>query len=408
MKFIKKISGLLPNIDRPFEINLEGRNLLIVGGNGSGKTSFLEALFAAIQKHIIHGTITNIESHKSSIESVKDSLARYVSDETQRFKHQELLDYNEAALSAIFKPITITYNNPHKFILDKSQKTALISMFSASRKAAINSVSSATGSKVDINTIEIDKNLSVNLEQHLVNLRVRSAISAQMGEDSERAEEINSWFKSLLINLQYLFEDESINLKFDADKLRFLIQQKGKVDYTFQTLSSGYLAIFDIYADLLMRTEYLNITPAELKGVVLIDEIDVHLHVSLQRKIFPFLSSSFPNIQFIVTTHSPFVVTSTDDALIYDLSTGSESNDMSMFSIEAVVEGLLGVPSVSRQLEETIKDLANITSSEKFKVTDAESILNKLTPHIDSLDAESRMFYEIAINKVIKRKAEGV
>lgn len=362
----------------------------------------------ALRKHIGQGSILNISAYEKTVKEMEDAIAdpRYNPDQKQNF--QQNLNNQKNSLLDIFDPYTVTYYDPRNLIELKKQRLALIGMFPANRKAQINTVVSATGSKPDLDKIQIDQNLSSNLEQHLVNLRVRSALSAQMEEKSERSEKINNWFAELLNNLRYLFEDDSINLLFDADKLRFRIEQKGKPAYTFQTLSSGYLAIFDIYADLLMRTEYLDVTPSELQGVVLIDEIDVHLHVSLQRKIFPFLTNAFPNIQFIATTHSPFVVTSTDDALIYDLSTGSESNDLSMFSIEAVVEGLLGVPSVSTQLLETIRELANITSTKKFEISEAESILNKLAPHADSLDAESRMFYEIAINKVIKRKAEGV
>jgi predicted ATP-binding protein involved in virulence len=157
-----------------------------------------------------------------------------------------------------------------------------------------------------------------------------------------------------------------------------------------------------------MKTAYLDVSPEKLHGIVLIDEIDVHLHVSLQRKILPFFIRSFPNIQFIVTTHSPFVVTSTTDTLIYDLTSGNESSNLSMYSIEAVVEGLLGVTPVSEEMESTIRALADTTSAEDFDVSEAETILNKISPYAESLDAESRMFYELAINKTIKRKASGV
>ncbi|UDI90602.1 AAA family ATPase [Pseudomonas sp. IAC-BECa141] len=185
--------------------------------------------------------------------------------------------------------------------------------------------------------------------------------------------------------------------------MRFLIGQPERPKYSFQTLSSGYLAIFDIYADLLMRAEYRDITPGELMGVVLIDEIDAHLHISLQRKILPFLIKSFPNVQFIVTTHSPFVVTSVDDALIYDISTGTECDDLSMYSIETVIEGLLGVPSVSRKLENIVKSLADMTSSSEFSLDEVEALLAKISPYVDSLDDESRLFYESSLYKFKKR-----
>ena len=55
------------------------------------------------------------------------------------------------------------------------------------------------------------------------------------------------------------------------------------------------------------------------EGIVLIDEIETHLHIGLQKKILPFLIGFFPNIQFIVTTHSHFVINSIENAIIYDL-----------------------------------------------------------------------------------------
>ena len=50
----------------------------------------------------------------------------------------------------------------------------------------------------------------------------------------------------------------------------------------------------------------------QVPGVVIIDEIDAHLHVSWQRRIGSWLTSHFPNIQFIVTTHSPYICRSAD------------------------------------------------------------------------------------------------
>ena len=53
--------------------------------------------------------------------------------------------------------------------------------------------------------------------------------------------------------------------------------------------------------------------------LLLIDEIETHLHLELQKKILSFLTTLFPNIQFIVSTHSPFILNSLENAVIYDL-----------------------------------------------------------------------------------------
>ena len=48
----------------------------------------------------------------------------------------------------------------------------------------------------------------------------------------------------------------------------------------------------------------------DMPGIVLIDEIETHLHLELQKKIMEILTGIFPNVQFIVTTHSPFILNS--------------------------------------------------------------------------------------------------
>lgn len=79
---------------------------------------------------------------------------------------------------------------------------------------------------------------------------------------------------------------------------------------TFSHLSSGQLMAFSIGATILREYDQLNGGPAqslpEIRGVVLIDEADLHLHIQLQRTVLPALFRLFPNVQFIVTTHSPF------------------------------------------------------------------------------------------------------
>jgi predicted ATP-binding protein involved in virulence len=59
--------------------------------------------------------------------------------------------------------------------------------------------------------------------------------------------------------------------------------------------------------------------PLQEEAIVLVDEIDLHLHPAWQRDIISFLSKVFPNVQFIVTTHSPLVVQSMNEVNLYVL-----------------------------------------------------------------------------------------
>ena len=105
----------------------------------------------------------------------------------------------------------------------------------------------------------------------------------------------------------------------------------------------------------------MQIDPEDLLGIVIIDEIDVHLHISLQKKVLPFLIKAFPRVQFIVSTHSPFVITSTNnDTVVYDISSGEFfEEDLSRYSYESVIKGLFHVNPMSFEIKKSVETLKN-------------------------------------------------
>ena len=74
-------------------------------------------------------------------------------------------------------------------------------------------------------------------------------------------------------------------------------------------LSSGELALLSLFGEVLRQGDNIrnNIQLNQIVGIVLIDEVDMHLHIKLQKEILPELFNLFPNIQFIVSSHSPFL-----------------------------------------------------------------------------------------------------
>jgi predicted ATP-binding protein involved in virulence len=91
----------------------------------------------------------------------------------------------------------------------------------------------------------------------------------------------------------------------------------------FNQLPDGLKSIISWLGDLLMRMDRLawkDDTPAlERNFILFLDEIEVHLHPDWQRKILPAIQFLFPNAQIFISTHSPFVVGSVDDAWVYKL-----------------------------------------------------------------------------------------
>jgi len=132
-----------------------------------------------------------------------------------------------------------------------------------------------------------------------------------------------------------------------------LINKDGEAS-DFTTLSDGYSTILNIISELIMRMENNASKSYDIQGIVLIDEIETHLHIDLQKKILPFLTSFFPKVQFIVTTHSPFVLNSVDNAVIYDLEKKLLVEDLSGYSVNAIIESYFDSDDYSEIVKEKV------------------------------------------------------
>ena len=121
-----------------------------------------------------------------------------------------------------------------------------------------------------------------------------------------------------------------------------------------------------------------------MQGIVLIDEIETHLHVELQKRILPFLSSFFPKIQFIVTTHSPFVLSSLSNAIICDLEKKFVTEDLSSYSYDALIESYFDTDKYSSEMKNKIDRFEKLSlilqksSEEEFEYLKLKSYLKKL------------------------------
>ena len=92
--------------------------------------------------------------------------------------------------------------------------------------------------------------------------------------------------------------------------LKFAVKREAEILDIMQ-LSDGYKTLLSLVIDLAIRMALANPDskkPLETEAVVLIDEIDLHLHPDWQRKVLGDLLRTFPGTQFLLTTHSPFIV----------------------------------------------------------------------------------------------------
>lgn len=150
------------------------------------------------------------------------------------------------------------------------------------------------------------------------------------------------------------------NVHFSWESNDMMGQLRDESWMPFGLMSDGYRNIIRIAADIAYRAIKLNPHLGEnaikkTHGVVLIDEIDMHLHPKWQRHIINDFKRTFPNIQFIVTTHSPFIVQSLNKDEIINLDTDltegvEEFTRINPFqqSIEDIVENEMGINEVRR------------------------------------------------------------
>ncbi|MCT7967560.1 AAA family ATPase [Laspinema sp. D1] len=113
-------------------------------------------------------------------------------------------------------------------------------------------------------------------------------------------------------------------------------------------LSDGVRNVLAMVADIAYRAAMLNPhfgrdAAKKTSGIVLIDEIDLHLHPSWQRHIVEDLHRTFPEIQFIATTHSPFIVQSLRKGKLLNLEDPQETSEYYDQSIEDITENVMGV-----------------------------------------------------------------
>lgn len=222
--------------------------------------------------------------------------------------------------------------------------------------------------------------------KYLLDLKMTQALAISSGK-TDKANTIAVWFEKFNRLLKQIFEDESVELVFDEDTFKFSIIMDGREPFNFNTLSSGYAAILDIVVDLIIRMEkQLNRTfDFNIPGVVLIDEIETHLHLELQKNIMNLLTTIFPNVQFIVSSHSPFVLNSLDNVVIYDLEKKVlVENGLSNVPYSGIVEGYFKADELSNELREKFNAYKELAKKTELNADDYEQIA-ELEMYLDEI-----------------------
>lgn len=356
-------------------------HLFITGKNGSGKTVLLGAIADFFEK-IKDDTNFNFLNYQKNIDNLFGKV--------------------ELAIDSVVS------------IIEKYQKGEFVLAFYAARREVnMDKVKSIHKPQLQ-EKMSMEQSATKQFLYYLTDLKFQEALARNEGHKDD-ADKIKAWFDDFEHLLSKIFGDEGLKLEFNYKSYDFLICTSDGKQFDFNHLSDGYAAIIDVVVDLIMRMQAKNsLTRAyEKQGIVLIDEIETHLHLQLQKDIMPMLTKVFPNIQFIVTTHSPFVLSSINNAVAYDLEHQQPISDLSQYSYSALVEGYFKVdtePSyLSLQLdafEHLLEKDGELSASEMMEAKEMKREFDNL-PEWTSPNSKAR-YQDLLISMNDKIKSFGL
>lgn len=168
--------------------------------------------------------------------------------------------------------------------------------------------------------------------------------------------------------------------KVKRNPLRMVVK-KGDSEFRVDQLSDGEKCTLAMLGDLARRIALANPhskNPLEGDGVVLIDEIELHMHPLWQRRVLNVLKDVFPNIQFIITTHSPQVLSEADDSYnIYKLSGDSENGSvvtqikrLDIYDTCHILEEYMGTASTNPAYQIMLDDTYRLIADQRYDEAD--------------------------------------
>ena len=194
---------------------------------------------------------------------------------------------------------------------------------------------------------------------------------------ASKANNVSAYFDLQLQDIAVKFNNEAGDVVIEATS----------------SMSDGYRSAVLMFADIARRMAQLNPQLGEnachAPGIIMIDEIDLHLHPRWQARILGDLRLAFPSVQFIVTTHAPIVISSVEARALRILS----SNGVAQQGVETyggniarILKTVMGVDERPEKVQEHFNNFYKKLDAEKYD--DAEAELDSLTSLIGSSDTE--------------------
>lgn len=313
------------------ELSLDQKTTVIFGINGVGKSTILKAI------DLLYANIIAKLTKKKTTEFDKDDISYGKSKATIEAKFV-FEDGEEKEYSRSFDRANGRNNNPNqlKELVEKFENNYIVKGYDDGEGNWIEETDDKNMSifaNYGVNRIVLDVPVRAPKEQFekldAFDKAIESTIDFRnLFKWFRNQEDIENQAKVRNNNMGY--EDRSLkvvkkamlamldgfeDIHIERKPLSMKVTKNGR-NFKINQLSDGEKCTISLFGDLARRMALANPgreNPLEGTGVVLIDELELHMHTSWQRKVLGVLKETFPNIQFIITTHSPQILGELDD-----------------------------------------------------------------------------------------------
>ena len=324
---------------------------VVAGINGRGKTALLEGLAILCSRFLPHvlfirsgyRSITPLDVHVGTVEaelSMKVNCAGIPLGYQVAYNAEKRQSKSTRLSSRIRQDVRRAYGDPSRS--DDAAPLAVYYMIDRAgyrlpkklpQKVPHGQAAAHSGALT---------NRTVNFRDFIA--RYSTAINVDLTEQRENPNYLGDRAVAAISRALATFLGSFDNLRVQEEPLSLLVD-KADVALDLSQLSDGERSFLAMVSDLGRRLALANPlldNPLEGAGVVLIDELELHLHPKWQREASEKLRKTFPNIQFIATTHSPFVIQALRPGELINLDP-DEFGEYADKSIEDIAENVMGV-----------------------------------------------------------------
>lgn len=355
--------------DLTITLNPEHRqHLMVTGKNGSGKTSLLLEMRKYLRA-INDGKLNTLsDQYVPWLLKAEENMENSKSEED---KYSAEKEYHQC-LGRIQKyqdGVKLSFHGVRELDTLYAKGDFVTAYFPANRRTQIVRVQGVEQVTLS-QAYSVDSDPAKLLHKYMIHLKTQQSYARNEG-DLEVADRIQRWFDRFVGALRILLDDSELDLKYDYRQYDFKIHEPGRPPFTLEELSDGYSSVIYIVSDLILRMDRNwilgdGLSEYDLEGIVLIDELETHLHIELQKKIMPFLTEFFPRLQFIITTHSPYILNSISNAKAYDLERCIELENLALYSADGLSEAYFEADEYSEELKGKFERYQLLKKKEKL------------------------------------------